>query len=132
MAFRALIFLVVGLPYTLFNVGGSTPGTGTGDVLQGMPATGRATLSIKSMRPLVVAGRGFKRGERVRVSGAGTKNVTATHGAFSVRLGSGALRGLHPRGAGIGGQPGDAQLLERPERSLPRLRTREAARRRPL
>jgi hypothetical protein len=93
MALAALFFLF-GL--SLFNLGGSTPGTGTGDVLSGVgtAAPSRATLGIKTMRPLVVVGRGFKPAERVRVSGAGTKNVTARRGTFTVRLGRAPCAGF--------------------------------------
>lgn len=86
MAFLVLLLLFLGFP-------AMTLSSGTGET-RTVPASppakttfGRASLSIKSMSPLTVAGSGFKPGESVRISGAGTKRVAASRrGAFSVRL----------------------------------------------
>jgi hypothetical protein len=91
MFLLALVFAVFFLPsYTLFNVGGSVPSTGLGDVLQApMPAaTGSPKLAIKAVHPFViVAGTGFKRGEVVKLTGVGTKRVRASaRGTFTTRL----------------------------------------------
>lgn len=76
-----LVLITVGL-------GGTTQGE------KAMPAKGspvaasRANLTVMSMQPLSISGRGFKSGERVRVStGTGRKSVTASStGRFLVRF----------------------------------------------
>ena len=84
--------------FTLFNLGGTTPGTGLGPVTTA-PTTptapksaqvGRATLVIRRTMPFViVAGSGFQPNESVRLSGPRTVRVrTTARGTFSVRLGS--------------------------------------------
>lgn len=93
MALLALVALVVALPlYTLNNVGSETTTpesvpAPSAPLPKGTTSNGRASLSIKSLRPLTVMGRGFKSGERVRVSGAGLKMVVASRlGGFAVRM----------------------------------------------
>lgn len=93
MALLALVALVFALPlYTLTNVGSETttpeavPAPST-PLPKGTTSNGRASLSLRSLRPLTVLGRGFKSGERVRVSGAGVKRVVASRrGGFAVRM----------------------------------------------
>ena len=90
MLFFALLTFLAG--FTLFNVGGSMPGSGLGDVQQVAPPkvapTGRATLTLKRTYPMViVAGSRFKPGETVRVTGTRTMRVRAsTGGTFVVRF----------------------------------------------
>jgi hypothetical protein len=92
MALVALIALLVALP--LFSFGDtqseSQTETMTAPPVAGPNVTtrpGHAALSLKSLRPLIVSGRGFKAGELVRLTGAGTKRVVASRtGSFSVRL----------------------------------------------
>jgi hypothetical protein len=93
MALLALVALVVALPlYTFNNVGSETatpeavPAPST-PLPKGTTSNGRASLSLRSLQPLTVLGRGFKSGERVRVSGAGVKRVVASRrGGFAVRM----------------------------------------------
>jgi hypothetical protein len=89
MVFLALLGVFLG--FTLFNVGGTIPDTGLGDVVTAPPksASLRATLSVTRISPLTVSGRGFKSGERVTVSmNAMRKKVIATRtGTFNLRLG---------------------------------------------
>jgi hypothetical protein len=87
MFLLALVALFA-LPYLAFNVGGTVPGSGLGEVQRGTVTYGRATLTITSQRPLTVAGRGFAPLETVRVrSDAGTKRVRASRaGRFTVRF----------------------------------------------
>jgi hypothetical protein len=88
----ALFALILGLflaPYTFFNVGGSTPTSGLGDVIQGPPATrGTATLTVKTLQPVAtIVGTGFKPHENVRLMGVTTKRVRASAtGRFTVRI----------------------------------------------
>ena len=92
MFLLALVFAVFFLPsYTLFNVGGSVPSTGLGDVMQGpgpAPLAGSPRLTLKSARPVTtIVGTGFKGGELVRLTGLGTTRVRASaRGSFTVRL----------------------------------------------
>ncbi len=89
MALVALLFLFLGFPDMLLASASSETQTlpATAPTMRA-PIAGRATLSIKSMRPVVVAGRGFRSGESVRVSGIGTKRVRASSaGTFTVNLG---------------------------------------------
>jgi hypothetical protein len=92
MALVALIALLVAFPLFSF---GDTQSESRTETTTAPPVTtpkvttrpGRATLSLKSLRPLIVAGRGFKAGELVRLTGADTKRVMASRtGSFSVRL----------------------------------------------
>ena len=61
---------------------------GSGEPSQRQGGAGRATLTVMSMNPLAVSGRGFKSSERVTVStGTRRKSVTATStGRFLVRF----------------------------------------------
>jgi hypothetical protein len=72
----------------LFSVGGTTPSTGTGDVLQAPAAPGKARLWIKRVVPTaIIAGSGFKSGEVVRFGGVAVKPVRASaQGTFTIRL----------------------------------------------
>jgi hypothetical protein len=85
MALVALLFLFFAFP-------AMTLSPGSGETQSAPPATttaktGRASLTMKSLRPLTVAGSGFKAAERVRITGAGTKTLTASRGgAFTTRL----------------------------------------------
>jgi hypothetical protein len=89
MALLALLFV---FGFSLFNLGGMTPGAGLGEEFESYESEttqNGVTLAVKSLRPLVISGRGFKPGERVRVTGAGTKRTTATRaGRFTVRMGT--------------------------------------------
>jgi hypothetical protein len=93
-----LLALFLGLFFvsgqTLFNVGGSVPGTGMGSVVQAPPATktptarGRATLMVRPTIPrTIVTGAGFKSGELVRLTGIPVRQVRASaQGRFTIRL----------------------------------------------
>jgi hypothetical protein len=85
------LFAVLLLPYALFNVGGSTPTTGLGDVVQA-PGGGWAAhpaLKFTRIRPITVTGTGFRPGERVSVELEKRRQaVTAGRaGGFTVRFG---------------------------------------------
>jgi hypothetical protein len=82
-----LALLVFLSSVTLFNVGGTVPTTGTGDVLQA-PARNTARLTIKPMSPAtIVAGTGFKSDEVVRLTGIPVRQVRASaRGTFTIRL----------------------------------------------
>lgn len=83
-----LLLLLVAV-FAAFNLGGTTPSSGTGTQVPMVPATpGPATLSVTIMRPLTVTGRGFKRGEAVRVTAAGIVRRTraSRSGTFTVRF----------------------------------------------
>jgi hypothetical protein len=94
-----LLALFLGLFFvsgqTLFNTGGSVPGTGMGTVVQAPPATktptapGRAMLSIRPSVPVTtIVGTGFKSGELVRVTGVPTapRVRASAQGRFTIRL----------------------------------------------
>ncbi len=85
MLLLALLVYLGGM--TLFSAGSEVPSTGTGDVLQA-PASARAQLAIKRVRPItIIVGTGFKSGEVVRLTGSTTRQVRASaRGAFTVRL----------------------------------------------
>ena len=91
MGFVALLVLFFTVPLGLFGLGGTAPYSGQATPLPApkiAPARGSATLSVKSMSPLVVVGQGFKPGESVRISGRGTKRARASNsGTFTVNLG---------------------------------------------
>jgi hypothetical protein len=72
---------------TLFNVGGSVPESGLGEVQQA-PARNTARLTIKPVIPTtIVAGTGFKSGEVVRLTGIPVRQVRASaRGTFTIRL----------------------------------------------
>lgn len=88
MLLLALIVYFGGM--TLFNVGGSTPTTGLGDVVQEPAPAARSTarLAIKRVRPIaIIVGTGFKSGEVVRLTGVNVRQVRASaRGAFTIRL----------------------------------------------
>jgi hypothetical protein len=94
MALVALVALVVAFP--LFTFSGAEPETTTQampapstPLPKGTAANGRASISLRSLRPLTIVGRGFKSGERVRVSGAAAKSAVASRGGgFVLRLGN--------------------------------------------
>jgi hypothetical protein len=91
VAFIALIVLLFGA--TLFNAGGTVPGSGMAPAVQ----SGRAALEIVGVEPVAVAGRAFKAGERVRLTADGRrKTVTASaRGSFKVVfLGANVCNGL--------------------------------------
>jgi hypothetical protein len=94
MALVALVALLVAFP--LFNLAGTeaeaepraVPPRST-PLPKGAPSTGRASIAFTSLRPVTIAGRGFKAEERVsvRVSGEGSKRIVASRrGAFVVRF----------------------------------------------
>ena len=97
MFLLALVFGVFFLPgYALFNVGGTIPESGMGDVLQAPSAPAQAsrpTLTIKQAGQVTIyAGMEFKPRELVRLTGAVTKRLRASaRGTFSVRS-----RATHP------------------------------------
>jgi hypothetical protein len=75
MALVALLLYLLGA--TLFNVGGTVPGSGLAPAVQ----TSRAELEILHPEPLTVVGRTFKQREQVRVSVDGKlKSVVAGPG----------------------------------------------------
>jgi hypothetical protein len=96
MGFLALIVLFFTFPLGLFALGGAMPSSGTAEPVPApkiAPARGSATLGVKSMRPVIVVGSGFKSRESVRISGLGTKRLNASPGGrFTVNLGGAADR----------------------------------------
>ena len=88
MLLLALLVFFSGM--TLFNVGGTVPATGLGDIVQVPAPAARSTarVAIKRVRPItIIVGSGFKSGEVVRFSGVYTKPVRASaKGAFTLRL----------------------------------------------
>ena len=91
-----LALLVYFASMTLFNVGGSVPETGPGDVKQAPAARSTARLTIKRVIPTtLVAGTGFKSGEVVRLTGVPVRQVRASaKGTFTVRFGGDPCRSL--------------------------------------
>jgi len=90
VAFLLFAALLFSFPSMLTGEMRTTPAAPPGRVAK---SPGRATLSLKSMQPVVVAGHGFQPGESVRISGIGTKRVRAsTAGTFSVNLGGAVER----------------------------------------
>jgi hypothetical protein len=93
MALVVLVALVVAFP--LLTFGGAeaeptpqaAPPTST-PLPKGTPSNGRATLRLSSLRPVTVAGMGFKPGERVRVSGVGARRtvLASRRGGFVLRM----------------------------------------------
>jgi hypothetical protein len=82
-----LLALLVVFASMTFNVGGSAPETGVGEV-QKAPAAHRAQLMIKRVIPTtVVAGTGFRSGEVVRLTGVPVRRVQASaKGTFTIRF----------------------------------------------
>jgi hypothetical protein len=94
MALVALVALVVAFP--LFTFTGAEAETATPEAVpapstplpKGRTSNGRASISLRSLQPLTIVGRGFKSGERVRISGAGARTVVASgRGRFVLRMG---------------------------------------------
>jgi hypothetical protein len=85
-----LALLVYFTSMTLFNVGGSVPETGLGEVQQTPAAHSTARLTIKRVIPTtIVAGTGFRSREVVRFTGVPVRKVRAsTKGTFTIRFGS--------------------------------------------
>ena len=79
---------------TLFNVGGSVPETGLGEVQQAPAAHNTARLTIKRVIPTaIVVGTGFRSGEIVRLTGVPVRQVRASaKGTFTVRFHSDPCR----------------------------------------
>jgi hypothetical protein len=88
MAVVALVALALAFP--LFPIGDASGKevASAASAPQGSSRSGRAVLRITSLRPLTIAGRGFKSLERVRVSGAGPRKMVGASrsGTFSTRL----------------------------------------------
>jgi hypothetical protein len=88
------LIVAVFLPFAAFNLGGTTPSTGMGEVVpvpKSQPQSGQATLSIRAFNPVILRGSGFKPDERVRITGTMRKTVTASkRGTFTTRLGANA------------------------------------------
>jgi hypothetical protein len=93
MLLLALLVLFSGM--TVFDGGGTNPGSGTGDVLQA-PASNTARLTIRRVIPTtIVAGTGFKSGEAVRLTGVPVRQVRASaKGTFTVRFRGDPCRSL--------------------------------------
>jgi hypothetical protein len=81
---------------TLFNVGGSAPESGMGEVQKAPAAHSTAQLVIKRVMPTaVVAGTGFRSSELVRLTGVPVKRVRASAtGTFTIRFGIDPCRSL--------------------------------------
>ena len=105
MALLLVFAVMLGAP-ALFGSGTAGPGSSEGETPLVTPSTPlapatpgkskRATLALKSLRPLVVVGTGFKPGESVRISGAtATRTMSASRaGGFTARF-----RGVDPCGS---------------------------------
>jgi hypothetical protein len=97
-----LAVLVLFASMTLFNVGGSVPESGMGEVqkaptVQKAPAArSTARLMIKRVMPrAVVVGTGFRSNELVRLTGVPVKRVRASaKGTFTIRFGIDPCRSL--------------------------------------
>ncbi len=82
MTLVVLIVLFFGLPSMTLSPGDDSP-----SVPAPTKSDGRARLAMTSMQPLTVAGRGFKPGEMIRITGDVTKRVRASRaGIFTVRF----------------------------------------------
>jgi hypothetical protein len=93
MVLVALVALVVAFPFFTFagaeaeTTTQAAPAPAT-PLPKGAASNGRASISLRSLQPLTIAGRGFKSRERVRVTGAGSRTVVATRGGgFLLRMG---------------------------------------------
>lgn len=89
MVLFALFFGLFLAPYTLFNLGGTIPGSGMGDVVtKPAPPRGTATLTLKTLQPVAtIVGTGFRPGESIRLLGVTTRRVRASSaGRFTVRI----------------------------------------------
>jgi hypothetical protein len=111
MPFFVLLTFFAGL--TLFNVGGTVPSTGLGEVEQAplVETTGRARLAIKPLHvSVLVAGRGFKPAEMVRLTGGNPVRVRASvRGTFQFRLHTDPCKGFTIRAVGSKGSRASAQ-----------------------
>jgi hypothetical protein len=93
MALLALVALVFALPlYTFNDIEAETTTQAvpapSAPIPKGTSSNGRASIRFTSLQPLTIVGQGFRSGERVRVSGAGTRTVVATRrGGFRLRMG---------------------------------------------
>jgi hypothetical protein len=86
MPLVALLAVLFAFPFVLFNAGGAVPNSGVGTP-KGAVLGSKATLTLKSLEPLIVSGRGFKAQESVRITGAGAKTARASaRGTFTVRM----------------------------------------------
>jgi hypothetical protein len=89
MALLALVFISFSL-YVGVNVGPET--SGTGEVPLVPSGTSRAALTVQSLRPFVVVGRGFHAGEAVRVTvraegaAASARDQASAAGRIGVRF----------------------------------------------
>ena len=106
MALLLVFAVLLGAPLALFGAGTAGSGSSEGETPLVTPSTPlapatpgksrRATLALKSLRPLVVVGTGFKPGESVRISGATTTRTMSAGraGSFTARF-----RGVDPCGS---------------------------------
>jgi hypothetical protein len=78
----AVFVLAFFFGFLAFNLEGTTPSSGTGELVA------PTTLSVKAVQPLVVTGSGFVPGERVRVTTGGIAKRTRAGraGGFTVRF----------------------------------------------
>jgi hypothetical protein len=113
-----LLFLLTFLAgLTLFNVGGTVPSSGLGEVEQApLRETGRARLTIKPMHvSVLVAGRGFKPAETVRLTGGNPVRVRASgRGTFQVRIHTDPCGAIMIRAMGSRGSRASARYAPRP------------------
>ena len=88
MLLLALILGLFAFPFFAFNVGGTVPGSGTGEVVPNpAPLRSTATVMLRPAPVPTVVGRGFKPRESVRITGPTTLRVTASaKGTFTARL----------------------------------------------
>jgi hypothetical protein len=110
-----LLTFLAGL--TLFNVGGTVPSTGLGEV-ERVPlaeTAGPARLTIKPMHvSVLVAGRGFKPAEMVRLTGGNPVRVrTSARGTFQVRIHTDPCSGFTIRAVGSKGSRASARYAPR-------------------
>jgi hypothetical protein len=106
-----LLFLLTFLAgMTLFNVGGTTPSSGLGEVEQ-VPLAAPARLTIKPMHvSVLVAGRGFKPAELVRLTGGNPVRVrTSARGTFQTRIHTDPCSGFTIRAVGSKGSRASAR-----------------------
>jgi hypothetical protein len=115
MLFFVLVSFLAGL--TLFNVGGTAPSSGLGEVEQAplVETTGRARLAIKPLHlSVLVVGRGFKPAEMVRITGGNPVRVRASaRGTFQVRIHTDPCRGSTIRAVGSKGSRASARYAPR-------------------
>jgi hypothetical protein len=110
-----LLFLLTFLAgLTLFSVGGEAPSSGLGEVEQ-VPLVETARLTIKPMHvSVLVAGRGFKPAEMVRLTGGNPVRVrTSVRGTFQVRIHTDPCSGFMIRAVGSKGSRASARYAPR-------------------